>query len=570
MVTLKYFCSICDFVGTGLYYFRQHLAKHKEFTCLQKSSDLESRLSCGYCSYMAVDDLDFSNHISDHLDERPYHCGHCDYSSYVKKNIQSHLAAVHPEKEEIILDKRQATGEKPKMPQTMLVNFDPQITLERIDSVSANKLNRNSESKDQKIVMVSVEEKSQKLKSLSFNIPSPSKSERSEAVETMSLKVSPKETLNIEIQNLIESEESSKSELNALEVLEETDRELVSNSNMMKSSHLHMEQVKEANALPQDGESVNLAKKQMTSKSLIEQNLKELKVEQTDPDSDVSKNGATETTAITESGSHDESHFNTEKEQSTDILFNADVLGLSQNKDAVSPEKESEPLFKTSPDTVKTRLGFQKDISGNIIPEGESEDSKMVSSDKECSSNQQIDLVVQESISENMSEKAREGTTNDTEQMEIETVQKKESEHVMEEHLGIVFQLENSNTDSEGPINNQSKLEVEEERINERNNSIQNGSTDTVETENIETSLVENLVEDQTQSFEVLWESQPFDESVGVNSGIDMETQNFELISESQSFDYNIENDEQECEHGGHINSEGQDETVISSLQPTL
>lgn len=138
MVTLKYFCNVCDFRITGLYHFRQHLAIHKEFTRLQKGSDIESRLSCGYCSYMATDDTDFSVHIANHLDERPFQCGYCEYSGYMKCVLQKHHASVHPGKEEMIFE---SAGERIKGKQTMLVDFDPQIKLENIDKsvLSGNK-----------------------------------------------------------------------------------------------------------------------------------------------------------------------------------------------------------------------------------------------------------------------------------------------------------------------------------------------------------------------------------------------------------------------------------------------
>ena len=135
MVALKYFCNVCDFAVIGLYHYRQHLATHEEFRYLRKGSDIESRLSCGYCSYMAIDDLDFSTHIASHLDERPFECGYCDYSSYQRKNILVHIAGCHPGEPELVLDNRDKMGNggKLKVKQTLLVDFDPQIILKRID-----------------------------------------------------------------------------------------------------------------------------------------------------------------------------------------------------------------------------------------------------------------------------------------------------------------------------------------------------------------------------------------------------------------------------------------------------
>ena len=135
MVALKYFCNVCDFAVIGLYHYRQHLATHEEFCYLRKGSDIESRLSCGYCSYMAIDDLDFSTHIASHLDERPFECGYCDYSSYQRKNILVHITGCHPEEPELVLDNRDKMGNggKLKVKQTLLVDFDPQIILKRID-----------------------------------------------------------------------------------------------------------------------------------------------------------------------------------------------------------------------------------------------------------------------------------------------------------------------------------------------------------------------------------------------------------------------------------------------------
>ena len=88
---------------------------------------------------MALDDTDFSVHISNHLDERPYRCGYCEYSGYQRCKIQQHLGSSHPDKEEIILDNKESSGERLKVKQTMLVDFDPQIVLGRIEKSTLNK-----------------------------------------------------------------------------------------------------------------------------------------------------------------------------------------------------------------------------------------------------------------------------------------------------------------------------------------------------------------------------------------------------------------------------------------------
>ena len=168
MVTLQYFCNVCNFSVTGLYHFRQHLATHKEFRYLRRGTDIESRLSCGYCSYMAVNDLDFSTHISSHLDERPYECGHCDYSSYQRKNIQVHLSGCHPDEPEIIVDNRDKIREGGwlKVKQTLLVDFDPQVVLRRLDDKVLIASASNATQSERKPI--------QKLK-ISFSNSSPSK-----------------------------------------------------------------------------------------------------------------------------------------------------------------------------------------------------------------------------------------------------------------------------------------------------------------------------------------------------------------------------------------------------------
>ena len=87
---------------------------------------------------MAIDDTDFSVHITTHLDERPFQCGYCEFSGFIKSSIQKHLANYHPGKEEIILDYKGPAGERIKVKQTMLVDFDPQINVEKIEKSSLN------------------------------------------------------------------------------------------------------------------------------------------------------------------------------------------------------------------------------------------------------------------------------------------------------------------------------------------------------------------------------------------------------------------------------------------------
>ncbi|KAL3857667.1 hypothetical protein ACJMK2_012309 [Sinanodonta woodiana] len=135
---LKYNCNICECTITGLYHFRQHLSQHSEFSYFTKGSEIESRLSCGYCSYMAIDDVDFSRHISSHLEERPFSCGYCDFSAYRASGIRQHHANAHsdePEKVVSVMTSSAHMAELRPIKQIMLVDCDPKVTVEKIDQL---------------------------------------------------------------------------------------------------------------------------------------------------------------------------------------------------------------------------------------------------------------------------------------------------------------------------------------------------------------------------------------------------------------------------------------------------
>lgn len=130
ITALKYFCNKCPHVCDSLFLYRQHLASHSGFTYLTEASGIDSKLSCGYCAYIASDNTDFSNHISSHLEMRRLKCGYCQFSDHLRKQILVHLRNEHPGQPECVtnVSLQNATAAR-----YQLVNFDPQVVLKRLD-----------------------------------------------------------------------------------------------------------------------------------------------------------------------------------------------------------------------------------------------------------------------------------------------------------------------------------------------------------------------------------------------------------------------------------------------------
>lgn len=59
---------------------------------------MESRLKCGYCSYLAANDLDFNSHMERHLSTLPFSCPYCDFSQYTHSKVKIHVQYAHPDK----------------------------------------------------------------------------------------------------------------------------------------------------------------------------------------------------------------------------------------------------------------------------------------------------------------------------------------------------------------------------------------------------------------------------------------------------------------------------------------
>ncbi|XP_069136052.1 uncharacterized protein [Argopecten irradians] len=95
---VQYSCHICSYSSQSLYHYRQHLAVHGGFKWLSAGTQLESRLKCGYCSYLAAGDKDFNAHMEKHLATRPFSCPYCDFSQYTQGKVKTHVAYAHPDK----------------------------------------------------------------------------------------------------------------------------------------------------------------------------------------------------------------------------------------------------------------------------------------------------------------------------------------------------------------------------------------------------------------------------------------------------------------------------------------
>ncbi|XP_033747545.1 LOW QUALITY PROTEIN: uncharacterized protein LOC117332661 [Pecten maximus] len=138
---IQYSCHICSYSSQSLYHYRQHLASHGGFKWVTAGTQLESRLKCGYCSYLAAGDKDFNTHMEKHLATRPFSCPYCDFSQYTQGKVKTHVAYAHPDKP---VEVSRESGSSCLIDDTLqldsvtLVQLDPAIKLVDILSLGAS------------------------------------------------------------------------------------------------------------------------------------------------------------------------------------------------------------------------------------------------------------------------------------------------------------------------------------------------------------------------------------------------------------------------------------------------
>ncbi|GFR85863.1 zinc finger protein 425 [Elysia marginata] len=95
-----FFCPDCEFTSPSLYHFRRHLANQHVETytrhVTREPGSKDSPLTCGYCSFPAETEAEFSAHLESHFAARTRQCAHCDYSAYDRNSVLRHIAAKHP------------------------------------------------------------------------------------------------------------------------------------------------------------------------------------------------------------------------------------------------------------------------------------------------------------------------------------------------------------------------------------------------------------------------------------------------------------------------------------------
>ncbi|XP_061188786.1 uncharacterized protein LOC133196960 [Saccostrea echinata] len=128
---LMYNCNFCDHRASGLYHYRQHLATHDGFKYLVPGTQIESRLKCGYCSYLAVDDEDFNAHVDYHFATRPFSCPYCTFSQYTASAITNHIKRSHPGRPIDVVKESDSSCLNSQEMETkaMLVNMEPKVKL---------------------------------------------------------------------------------------------------------------------------------------------------------------------------------------------------------------------------------------------------------------------------------------------------------------------------------------------------------------------------------------------------------------------------------------------------------
>ncbi|OWF44896.1 uncharacterized protein LOC110457710 [Mizuhopecten yessoensis] len=138
---IQYSCHLCSYSSESLYHYRQHLAAHGGFKWLTAGTQLESRLKCGYCSYLAAGDKDFNTHMEKHLATRPFSCPYCDFSQYTQGKVKTHVAYAHPDKP---MEVSRESGSSCLIDDTLqldsvtLVRMDPTIKLVDFLSLGAS------------------------------------------------------------------------------------------------------------------------------------------------------------------------------------------------------------------------------------------------------------------------------------------------------------------------------------------------------------------------------------------------------------------------------------------------
>lgn len=107
------------------------MASHDGFTHLVPGTQIESRLKCGYCSYLAVDDDDFKSHMEHHFATRPFSCPYCTFSQYRASGITNHIKRSHPGKPVDVVKESDSSFRIGQELDTkaMLVDFEPTLQL---------------------------------------------------------------------------------------------------------------------------------------------------------------------------------------------------------------------------------------------------------------------------------------------------------------------------------------------------------------------------------------------------------------------------------------------------------
>lgn len=122
----NYNCHICGYSRRGFFQFRLHLIAHQQFTQITSELDEESRMSCGFCTYVARHTFDLSSHIASHMGEMRFGCGYCDYTQYERFKVSQHIKHCHIDREDLVIDRelRKICSGAIK-----LVNFSPSVEL---------------------------------------------------------------------------------------------------------------------------------------------------------------------------------------------------------------------------------------------------------------------------------------------------------------------------------------------------------------------------------------------------------------------------------------------------------
>lgn len=124
----KYICCFCGFSTESFFHFRLHSIAHQQYTQVTSELDEESRMSCGFCTYIAKNTFDLCSHVASHMGEMRYKCAYCDYPQYEKFKVQSHIKHCHADRDHLVFDRelRQMCNGTIR-----LVNFNPVVELDK-------------------------------------------------------------------------------------------------------------------------------------------------------------------------------------------------------------------------------------------------------------------------------------------------------------------------------------------------------------------------------------------------------------------------------------------------------